>query len=318
MHRKIRESLNRGESLVGIGAWDGMSAKLVEAAGYDFVALQSHQISSSMGIPDVGLLTPSELLTIVSRAAGEVNIPIVVDFEQGFGDEVSHIQGDACRFGPAAYWYRRFQKVGVAALHIDDFGHGVKCAFLEHVYSELLPVDLVCQRIQDMVAVRDGSEGPLIIARTGANVIPRFEDGDEELRRLEAYKKAGADIVHPWPIQGPAQLQRVKDELDSPIFFQYFPRLNQVLEDKWPGYGEYLKMSFQEIHDLGADMINFPEIHRLAYRNLYSLLRSVMEEQNLGYLKTDWPSWEMWTELEGYVKHRTGVCDWDLMAEANN
>src|SRR5581483_11401368 len=115
----LRDRLQRGENLVAPGVWDVLSSKVTERAGFEMAALQSFQYAAGWGVPDVAIKTPSEVLEATFKIAGEINIPLLVDFEEGYGSP-----------GHAAYWAREFERAGAAAVHVDDKGPAHMCPWL--------------------------------------------------------------------------------------------------------------------------------------------------------------------------------------------
>jgi methylisocitrate lyase len=102
-----------------MGVHDVLSAKIAERAGFDAVGVQSLQMALVNGQPDIGVITPDEILALCRKIRRSIRLPIVVDFEQGFGEPYASV-----------FWMQEFERAGVAAVHIDDYGLPYKCPFI--------------------------------------------------------------------------------------------------------------------------------------------------------------------------------------------
>ena len=103
----IKPLLNQNRPIWIMGVHDVLSAKIAEKAGYDAVGVQSLQMGFVNGQPDTGVITPTELLDTVRKIRRSISLPIMVDFEQGFGDVYA-----------AVYWLHEFERAGAAALAV--------------------------------------------------------------------------------------------------------------------------------------------------------------------------------------------------------
>lgn len=115
----LRGLLGRGRPVWIMGAHDVLSAKIIAAAGFDAIGVQSLQMAFVNGVPDIGVVGPEELVRVCRRIRHAVDLPIVVDFEQGFGEPYVCV-----------YWMKELQAAGVSAIHIDDYGLPYKCPFI--------------------------------------------------------------------------------------------------------------------------------------------------------------------------------------------
>ena len=136
----LRSLLGKGRPVWIMGAHDVLSAKIVERAGFDAAGIQSMQMSFVNGIPDIGVIGPDELVRICLKIRQEVSIPIVVDFEQGFGEPYVSV-----------YWMKQLEQVGVSAIHIDDYGLLYKCPFIPPHAMGLEDMDFTAAKIRAMV-----------------------------------------------------------------------------------------------------------------------------------------------------------------------
>ena len=135
-----------------MGAHDVLSAKIAEKAGFDGIGVQSLQMSFVNGQPDTGVITATEMLETVRKIRRSTSLPIMVDFEQGFGDPYA-----------AVYWMNEFERAGAAAWHIDDCGMLYKCVFCPPHVPELETMESTCDKIRAMAGEKLNSEFMIII-----------------------------------------------------------------------------------------------------------------------------------------------------------
>jgi methylisocitrate lyase len=187
----LADKLLRGEMVLCGGVWDALSAIIEERAGLDAVKLGSSQLAASLGLPDIGLLSAAETRDHIFSIADHISIPLMVDFESGYGSERD--------IASAVYWAHEFERAGAACIHIDDYGDD-KCPWLPPYLPTLMSAESVADKIKAICDRRD-SDDFLIMVRCGATSSIAFDDKEaafeEALRRFHLWKEAGADIV--WP-----------------------------------------------------------------------------------------------------------------------
>jgi len=177
----LRKDLESKSILKVGGAFDAMSAKLVENSGFDAIWAGSFGISATHALPDASILTMTEFLNVASNMEETCNIPIIADCDTGFGgpSNVSHM-------------VKKYEKAGIASVCIEDKTFPKQNSFLENSKQELLPEkDFVAK----IIAARDAKEDPnfTIIARTEALISGMGMK--EAIKRALAYEKAGADAI---------------------------------------------------------------------------------------------------------------------------
>jgi 2-methylisocitrate lyase-like PEP mutase family enzyme len=175
---QLRAMLASGKTLVVPGAYDAMSAKLVERAGFPVVYIGSYATAAAgFGLPDVGLVTMDEMAAHAKRVADAVDIPVIADGENGWNNA-------------ANIWrtIRSFEQAGVCGIHIEDHEFG-KHADVPQV---LLSCEQMVQKIRAALAAREHPDF-LIIARTDAAWA--FGDIEDAIARMNAFTAAGADLV---------------------------------------------------------------------------------------------------------------------------
>jgi 2-methylisocitrate lyase-like PEP mutase family enzyme len=155
-----------------------------------------------MGVSDIGLMTPAQRLDAVFRLKGVTDLPIVVDGEGGWGDAPQ-----------VAYWVREFARAGAAGIMLEDKTGALATPYIKGTKPALEPVKVAIRKIRAAAAARPSPDF-LIVARSSAR---RTLGMDEQLRRLAAYREAGADIL--WASSDhPDVLRRYRDALDGPLW----------------------------------------------------------------------------------------------------
>ncbi len=174
----LRTMVRGGNIVVAPGAYDGLSARLVGQAGFPAVYASGGAIARSIGIPDIGLLTPDEIVRRLAEMVEAVAVPVIADADTGYGNALT-----------AQRAARAFERAGVAAFHIEDQTFPKKCGHYDD--KALAPAAEMVARLH---AVRDALHDPdfMVIARTDAIAVEGF---DQALERAALYLEAGADMM---------------------------------------------------------------------------------------------------------------------------
>ena len=179
--------LARNEPVWIMGAYDVLSAKIAERAGYDAIGVQSLQMAFANGQPDIGVITPDQILEMCRKIRRSVALPIVVDFEQGFGEPYASV-----------YWMHEFERAGVAAVHIDDYGLPYKCPFIPPHVMALESMEETADKIRAMAGEKLDPRF-MVIGRPGTYVARVHADEESRradwIRRARAYQEAGSDAI---------------------------------------------------------------------------------------------------------------------------
>lgn len=236
--RRFRELLARG-TVVLPGAFNALSARMIEQAGFEALYLSGASLANSMlGMPDVGLTTLSEAAYHATRCASVTTIPIISDADTGFGGEES-----------TARTVREFEQAGLAGLHLEDQEFPKRCG---HLPGKLLvPQAEFEAKIAAAAAARRDPDF-LIIARTDARGVSGYDDA---VRRANAYLKAGADAIFPEALEGQEEFARFARDVPAPL-------LANMTE-----FGKTPYLSVAEFAALGYRMVIFPvTLMRLAMK----------------------------------------------------
>src|ERR1700680_2402525 len=186
---RLRKLLARDGLLVAPGAYDCISARTIEQAGFSAVYMTGAGTAATLGYPDYGLLTMSEMADNAGRLAAAVKVPVIADADTGYGNELN-----------VTRTVREYERRGVAGIHIEDQGFPKKCGHLDN--KVLIPLEDYLAKIR---AARSAKCDPgfLVIARTDARAVLGFE---EAIRRANAALEAGADMAF---VEAPQTLEEV-------------------------------------------------------------------------------------------------------------
>lgn len=186
------------------GCFDGLSARLIEQAGFQIAYASGGAIARGFGVPDLGLLAFTEVADRMEQIAAAVQIPVIADFDTGYGNALNAQR--AARF---------FLRSGVAGIHIEDQTFPKKCG---HYHDKSVqPVHAMRGKIR---AVRDVVGGDLvIIARTDALAVEGF---DQAIERCHSYMDAGADMIFLEAPETEEQIGRAAEMLPYPKLLNMF------------------------------------------------------------------------------------------------
>jgi 2-methylisocitrate lyase-like PEP mutase family enzyme len=186
---RFRELLRRDGMVVAPGAYDCITARLIERAGFDAVYMTGAGTAAMLGYPDFGLVTMSEMVANAGRIATAVAVPVVADADTGYGNELNVVRT-----------VREYETAGVAGIHIEDQGFPKKCGHLED--KEIVPREDWLAKIRAAASARR-SRDFTIIARTDARAMAGL---DEAIGRANAAIEAGADMAF---VEAPQTLEEV-------------------------------------------------------------------------------------------------------------
>jgi len=247
---QLRELLKAGPTLFVPGCFNAMSARVLEHAGFPAIYMSGYGTSLSLtGLPDAGLVTMTEVITNARYIAQAVNIPVIADADNGYGNAINVIRT-----------VREFIGAGIAGIHLEDQVSPKRCG---HVAGRLVvPIEEAVGKMRAADATRKELDPDfLLIARTDA----RGASGgslDEAIRRANALLAAGADLAF---IEGPtsvAEVQRICAEIKGPVFYNMTgvsPRFT-LEEMRVLGIavtiapGALMRVSLTAMHDLAVQM----------------------------------------------------------------
>lgn len=227
---QLRKLLARREILVAPGAYDGLSARLVESAGFEAVYVTGYGLSASvLGKPDTGLLTLTEMASRVSAIAETVSVPVIADGDTGYGNAVN-----------VARTVREYEKAGAACIQLEDQVAPKKCGHM--LGREVIPAAEMAGKIRAACDARRDDDF-LIMARTDARTTHGI---DEAIERGALYEEAGADILFIESPESVEEMRRITSSFGVPVI------ANMVEHGRTP----FLKTS--ELEEIGYDIVIFP------------------------------------------------------------
>jgi len=187
--RRLRELLAADALVQAPGAYDAITARLIEQAGFPVVYMTGAGASAAHGYPDYGLLTLTEMAENAGRLARAVSLPVISDADTGYGNELN-----------VTRTVREFEGRGVAGIHIEDQVAPKKCGHLDG--KEVVPLAEFASKIRAAVAARRDPDF-VIIARTDANAVTGLDDA---IARANAGLDAGADLAF---VEAPLSLEQL-------------------------------------------------------------------------------------------------------------
>jgi carboxyvinyl-carboxyphosphonate phosphorylmutase len=228
---RLAELLRAQEPILAPGAYDALTARLIEEAGFPAVYMTGFGTSASLlGRPDVGLLTMSQMVDNARRIAQVVDVPVIADADTGYGNPLNVIRT-----------VQEYELAGVSAIHIEDQVMPKKCGHMEN--KQVIAATEMTEKIHAAVEARTSSDF-LIIARTDARAV---EGLDSALRRARAYREAGADILF---VEAPQNEDEVAQVARA------FP--NVPLLFNWAEGGKTPPMPLERLKELGFRIVIFP------------------------------------------------------------
>ncbi len=237
---KLRELMAKDEMILAPFTYDAFTAKIGESVGFQCIYMSGFGISMSKGLPDVGLVTQTEMVQNAKEIASAVSVPVIADADTGYGNPIN-----------AWRTVREYEIAGIAGIHIEDQVHPKKCGFFEG--KQVIPLE---EGVQKLRAALDARSDPnlVIIARCDALVINGWDD---TIHRCRAYAEAGADAVFVDGIKTVEDLRTYARELKD------IPRMYN---------GDLLPAG--EIEEMGYKIM----IHRGPMFAIYRFVRDLMQE----------------------------------------
>ena len=187
---RLRTLLGAGNVVVAPGVWDGLSSRLVARAGFSAVYATGGGIARSMGYPDLGLLSLSEIVDRLANIVEHAGVPVIADADTGYGNALNTQRA-----------VREFERAGVAALHLEDQTFPKRCGHYDD--KSVISASEMAQKLR---AARDatGDADLVLIARTDALAI---EGLDAAVARAHVYAAAGADVIF---VEAPVSIEQIE------------------------------------------------------------------------------------------------------------
>ena len=229
------------------GAYNPLTAKLIEEIGYDAVYVSGGVMSNDLGYPDIGLTSLDDVSRRSNQIARVTNLPTIVDIDTGF---------KSCKES-----IKTFENFGISAVHIEDQISQKRCGHLDN--KELISKDEMVSKIKECVSARSDKNFK-IIARSDANSV---EGLDKMIERCKAYIDAGAEIIFPEALKDENDFQKVRKSLDCYL-------LANMTE-----FGKSKLLNYIQLQDLGYNIVIYPvSTQRLAMKSVEDGLRAIFAD----------------------------------------
>ncbi|TAK07063.1 MAG: methylisocitrate lyase [Candidatus Manganitrophaceae bacterium] len=248
--KRLRQIIEK-RSIILPGAFNAFSAELIERAGFEAVYISGAGVANgAAGVPDIGLLSLTEVVTQAAYIARAVKIPAIADADTGFGEGM-HL----------ARAVETFEAAGVAGIQIEDQEFPKRCGHLPG--KRLIPAKEMAQKIEAAIRARRDPDF-VIVARTDARGVTDLRDAVDRARR---YVDAGADVIFPEALESAEEFLRFAEKVKSPL-------LANMTE-----FGKSPLLSAEDLSKMGYRLILFPmTLFRTAARAMEEMLAVLKKE----------------------------------------
>ena len=256
------------------GAYNPLTAKLIEEIGYDGIYVSGGVMSNDLGYPDIGLTNLKEVSYRANQIARVTNLPTIVDADTGFKscEETVNI----------------FEKLGITGIHIEDQISQKRCGHLDN--KELISKEEMIKKIKLSINSRKDKNFK-IIARTDANSV---EGLDKMIERAKAYQDAGADIIFPEAL------------LDEKEFEKVRKNLNIYLLANMTEFGKTKLFSYKQLENFGYNIVIYPvTTQRLAMKSVEEGLKDIFERGHQNNIIDKMQTRKRLYELVEYEKYNS-------------
>lgn len=226
----LRQLLQQPEIIVAPGAYDCLTARLIENAGFPAVYMTGAGTAMTrVGLPDLGFATLTEMVNNVNAITSTIRVPLVADADTGYGGTWNVFRT-----------VRDYEKAGVAGLHIEDQTFPKRCGHLDG--KEVIAIEDMVVKIRAACDARTDDDLVLIV-RTDALAVTGLDD---TLRRCAAFAEAGADMLFVEALRSREDIERVRAEVDIPLLYNFVE------------HGKSPLIPVPELQALGLKMVIFP------------------------------------------------------------
>ncbi len=213
------------------GVFNASMGRMVESAGFPAVYISGAGLcNATAGVPDVGLLTLTEVAQLAGYVARAVTIPCIVDADTGFGGAEN-----------AARTIEEFERAGLAGCHIEDQEFPKRCGHLAG--KSLVSVEEMNEKIAAAAEAKRDKDF-LLIARTDARAVESF---DQAVKRAQSYLDAGADAIFPEALQDEEEFRNFAKEVNAPL-------LANMTE-----FGKSPLLTLEQLTEFGYKMVIYPQ-----------------------------------------------------------
>ena len=256
------------------GAYNPLTAKLIQEIGYDAVYVSGGVMANDLGFPDIGLTTVQDVSTRSYLISRVTDLPTIVDIDTGFKSCKETIE--------------TFEEFGLAAVHLEDQIERKRCGHLDN--KELISKEAMVKKINECVSARKDNNFK-IIARSDAKSV---EGMDKMIDRCKAYIDAGAEIIFPEALRDEKDFEKVRKEL--PCYL-----LANMTE-----FGKTKLLNYKELENLGYNIVIYPvTTQRLAMKNVEDGLRDIYSNGHQNNIISKMQTRKRLYELVDYEKYNS-------------
>lgn len=233
---KLRKLIKAPEILISAGAYDCLSAKLIEHMGFKSLSTTGAGISESfLGSPDFGIMGLSDNLTVSKNIGQAVNIPVMADADTGYGNAVN-----------VYHTVKVFEHAGLAGINLEDQVWPKRCGHIKG--KEIISLEEMVTKIKAAVTARKDPDF-IINARTDAAAIAGI---DEAIKRAKAYIDAGADMVFPDAVLSEKDIEKFVKKVSAPVSINMGLAIRQRPTTPL--------VSFKRLEEMGVSRVTFPRL----------------------------------------------------------
>ncbi len=268
------KKLKKNKILRVPGAYNPLTAKLIEEIGYDAVYVSGGVMSNDLGYPDIGLTSLKDVSYRSKQIARVTNLPTIVDIDTGF---------KSCK-----KTIKTFEKIGVTAVHIEDQVSQKRCGHLDN--KELISPKKMVKKIEECVKAKKDKNFK-IIARSDARNVEGLE---KMIDRCKYYIDAGAEIIFPEALKNEKEFETVRK------------KLNCYLLANMTEFGKSKLLNFKKLENLGYNIVIYPvTTQRLAMKNVEDGLRAIFEDGHQNNIIGKMQTRKRLYDLVDYEKYNT-------------
>ncbi len=248
---KFRQLLKEPGIIQAPGAYDCLTAKIIEDAGFPAVYMTGAGTSvARLGYPDLALATMTEMVDNAASITGVVEVPVIADADTGYGGILN-----------VRRTVRQYERAGVAAIHIEDQESPKRCGHLDD--KKVISTQDMVQKIRAAVDARTDDDFTIIV-RTDSIAVTGWDDA---MHRCEEYMKAGADVLFVEALRTPEEVERAAKNLDIPLLFNF------VESGKSP------LLSASELESFGFKIVIYPASALLSVTHVVGQVMAQLKEK---------------------------------------
>ena len=256
------------------GAYNPLTAKVIEEIGYDAVYVSGGVMSNDLGYPDIGLTKLNDVSHRSNQIARVTNLPTIVDIDTGFKSCKESIE--------------TFEKIGISAVHLEDQIQQKRCGHLDN--KELIPKEIMAKKIKECVSTKKDKNFKIIARSDAKNV----EGLDKMIERCKAYVDAGAEVIFPEALKDESEFEKVRKSLDCYL-------LANMTE-----FGKSKLLNYKDLENLGYNIVIYPvTTQRLAMKSVEDGLRVIFNDGHQNNIIDKMQTRKRLYELVEYEKYNS-------------